>query len=259
MAIGFDLDLRSYRTAAESHAHAHHQAIFPLCGAMDLETELGGHRLTPHSAAVMTAGETHAFAGWAENLFLIVDIMAGPESGLDGLWDAAGERDVFQIGEDLRHLTNFAALQPDVLRRSGSAREGLACLLMQGLAVQLGALDGATPQCLLRARRFMRANLAKPIGLTDIADAAGCSLSKLTRAFRQWHGAAPGRYLAQLRLQHAKTLIEESRLPLADVALACGFSEQSALTRAMTRAGMSTPARLRQAAHARPPGEERPA
>jgi AraC-like DNA-binding protein len=248
MATEFDLNLRSYKTASESHAHAHHQAIFPLRGAMDLETELGHHRIAPRSVAVMTPGQTHAFAGRDRNLFLIVDIVEGPTPLLSALWDAASERDLFELDVSAHHLTSFAARQPDVLQRSAGARESLARLLIQGLAVQLGALDKEEPQTLLRARRFMGANLAAPIGLSTIADAAGCSVSKLTRRFRDWHGMSPGRYLARLRLQQAEALITESRLPLAEIALACGFSEQSAMTRAMTRAGMTTPARLRQAA-----------
>jgi len=250
MVPDFALNLRSYTAAAESHAHVHHQAIFPLRGAMDLETELGGHRIAPRSVAVMTAGETHAFASRAENLFMIVDIADGPAPILGALWDAASNRDLFTLDDATCQLTRFAALQPDVLRGSDSARESLARLLMQSLAVQLGALDSREPQTLARARRFMAANLAAPVGLTEIAAAAGCSVSKLTRSFRKWHGTSPGRYLARLRLQQAKTLIAESQLPLAQIAPACGFSEQSAMTRALTRAGMATPARLRRAARA---------
>lgn len=250
MGPEFELNLRSYTAAAESHTHAHHQAIFPLRGTMDLETELGGHYLRPDSVAVMTAGEVHAFAGRSDNLFLIVDTAPAPATALNALWDAASGSDVFTLDETVCQLTRFAAMQPQVLRRSGRARESLALLLMQGLATQLGSLDSSEPRNLVLARRFIGENLAASIGLAEIAAAAGCSVSKLARSFQRWHGMSPGRYLAKARLRRAETLITDSPLPLAQIAMACGFSEQSAMTRAMTRAGMATPARLRQGARA---------
>ena len=180
---------------------------------------------------------------------MVVDVATGPRHSLNALWDAASSRPLFQLEEDLSQLTRFAALDPKVLQHSGAARESLALLLMQGLATQLGALESGEPESLRRARSFIGRNLSAPIGLKEIASAAGSSVSRLNRAFHRWHGTSPGRYLTQARLRQAEALITNSDLPLAQVALACGFSEQSALTRAMNRAGMTSPARLRREAH----------
>ena len=250
----FDLNLRSYAAIAESHAHDHHQAVFPLSGAMELETALGGSRVTRDKVAVITAGETHAFSCLVENAFLVVDVATGPRHSLNALWDAASSRPLFRLEQDLSQLTRFAALDPKVLQRSGAARESLALLLMQGLASQLGVLEPGEPESLRRARIFIGQNLGAPIGLKEVAAAAGSSVSKLKRAFHRWHGTSPGRYLAEARLRQAEALITGSDLPLAQIALACGFSEQSALNRAMYRAGMTSPARLRREAQ----GAERP-
>ncbi|MEA2337628.1 MAG: hypothetical protein QOE82_1635, partial [Thermoanaerobaculia bacterium] len=67
--------------------------------------------------------------------------------------------------------------------------------------------------------------------LRRIAAVAGCDPSYLCRAFRRRTGCTMGEYARQLRAKKAAELIASSSHSLADVALACGFSDQSHLTR----------------------------
>lgn len=250
MKESFELNLRSYATTRETHVHGHHQAVFPLVGAMALETGRGGNRVAPESAAVITAGEHHTFSGLEDNSFLVVDVAGTRQGALAAVWDAASSGPVFRLDEGLCQLTRFALAKPELLRAGSAARESLALLLMQGLATQLGALDPREPASLGRARRFISQNLGAPIGLTEIAAAAGTSITKLNRGFHHWHGISPGRYLTHARLQLAEELLTKTDQPVAQIAAVCGYSEQSALTRAMTRASGLTPARLRREARA---------
>jgi len=55
------------------------------------------------------------------------------------------------------------------------------------------------------------------------------------RAFRRTTGLPPHRWLLRHRVEKAKALLRESALPLHDVALECGFADQSHLTRVFTR------------------------
>ncbi len=59
----------------------------------------------------------------------------------------------------------------------------------------------------------------------------GLSVSHFSRAFRRTAGAAPHHWLMTRRVEAAKEKLRDSRLSLLDVALACGFSDQSHLTR----------------------------
>ena len=54
---------------------------------------------------------------------------------------------------------------------------------------------------------------------------------RFSRAFRRTAGAAPHHWLMTRRVEAAKEKLRDSRLSLLDVALACGFSDQSHLTR----------------------------
>jgi methylphosphotriester-DNA--protein-cysteine methyltransferase len=55
------------------------------------------------------------------------------------------------------------------------------------------------------------------------------------RAFRRTLGVAPHNWLLARRVEAAKEKLRDGRLSLLDVALACGFADQSHLTRVFTR------------------------
>lgn len=67
-------------------------------------------------------------------------------------------------------------------------------------------------------------------------------------------GCVPGEYLVRRRLDAAEALLRDGTLPIAEVALATGYSDQSALTRRLKRRRGVTPAALRRAAAARAGG-----
>ncbi len=55
----------------------------------------------------------------------------------------------------------------------------------------------------------------------------GLSPSHFARAFRGATGEAPHRYLIRLRVEAAGHLLEQTRLPIIDVGLRCGFTQAS--------------------------------
>ena len=75
---------------------------------------------------------------------------------------------------------------------------------------------------------------ASPRSLDDLAAASGLSRFQVVRAFVRQTGLTPHAYIVQRRLQLARRLIS-SGLALADAAAACGFSDQSHMTRLFRR------------------------
>lgn len=89
----------------------------------------------------------------------------------------------------------------------------------------------ATPQrALLRVRDFLDAEFARPIESADLERVADLDRFSLARAFRESFGTAPHRYLVARRVTAARSLIADGA-PLAEVAGACGFVDQSHLNR----------------------------
>ena len=87
----------------------------------------------------------------------------------------------------------------------------------------------------------MEDNLDKDIGLEDLAKVAGVSATHFSRAFKQSTGMAPFAWLSLRRIERAKKLLADPRIPLADVALAVGFAAQPQFTTAFRRATGLTP------------------
>jgi AraC family transcriptional regulator len=97
----------------------------------------------------------------------------------------------------------------------------------------------------LRAEEMLRAQLAGSITIKEIATACSLSPSHFARRFRTSFGQSVHQYLIRIRLERAKTLLTESRTPLAEIAELSGFCDQAAFTRAFSRIERMTPSRWR--------------
>ena len=92
-------------------------------------------------------------------------------------------------------------------------------------------LGGLTPCQERRAKELLRENLSGEAPLAAVASECGLSLSQFSRAFRKAVGIPPYRWVIQQRIALAKSLLRNDPMPLSEVALACGFSDQSHFTR----------------------------
>ena len=94
---------------------------------------------------------------------------------------------------------------------------------------------GLAPWQVRRAKEILCANLDGRVALQEVARECRLSVSHFPRAFRCSMGAAPHNWLLTRRVEVAKEKLRDDRLSLTDVALACGFADQSHLTRVFTR------------------------
>lgn len=87
-----------------------------------------------------------------------------------------------------------------------------------------------------RAKEMLRSALDGTVSIGEIADACHLSRSYFIRAFRESTGQTPLQWLQSQRISVARGLLLESALPLAEIAAACGFADQSHFTRVFTQA-----------------------
>lgn len=106
---------------------------------------------------------------------------------------------------------------------------------------------GLAPWQERRTKEFVDANLDGDISVMLLARACGLSSKHFSRAFRQSTGMAPHQWLLQRRVEKAKDLLRDVKLPLADIAIACGFADQSHFTRVFTRSIGISPGQWRRA------------
>jgi AraC family transcriptional regulator len=102
-------------------------------------------------------------------------------------------------------------------------------------SVKLPMRGGLTARQLRRAKEILSANLDGRMPLKQVARECGLSVSHFSRAFHRTVGTPPHNWLLARRIDLAKDKLRNHRLSLAQVALACGFADQSHFTRVFTR------------------------
>src|SRR5215207_3623908 len=88
---------------------------------------------------------------------------------------------------------------------------------------------------LLRAKDLADARYAEPLGVDDMARAAGLSRAHFSRAFRQVFGVSPHAYLLTRRLERAAALLRTTDRSVADVCLSVGLQSIGSFTSSFTR------------------------
>jgi AraC family transcriptional regulator len=94
---------------------------------------------------------------------------------------------------------------------------------------------GLSPRQARRATELLEAHLDGDIPLQQVAEACELSVSHFARSFKQTFRRPPHAWLLERRVDKAKDLMLNSRLPLADIAAQCGFADQSSLNRSFRR------------------------
>jgi AraC-like DNA-binding protein len=97
-----------------------------------------------------------------------------------------------------------------------------------------------------RVADFIEANLAEPIRLQDLAEAAGLSRMHFAAQFRAATGLRPHDYVVRRRIEKAQELLRDGSIPLAQVALGVGFQTQAHFTTVFRDQVHETPGRWRQ-------------
>jgi AraC family transcriptional regulator len=86
-----------------------------------------------------------------------------------------------------------------------------------------------------RATEFLETHLDGNVDLQQVAEVCDLSLSHFARAFRQTFGKPPYRWLIERRINKATELLRSTRLPIPDIAVRCGFTDQSGFNRSFKR------------------------
>jgi len=96
-----------------------------------------------------------------------------------------------------------------------------------------------------RVMRHIDERLGQPIGVAELAEGVGFSPSHFSRCFKSSFGVAPRGYVIRRRLERAKSLMLHTRLPLCQIAMDCGFSDQAHMSRTFRAIVGSSPNRWR--------------
>jgi AraC-like DNA-binding protein len=104
---------------------------------------------------------------------------------------------------------------------------------------------GLPPGLTQRICEYIESHLDQKVGLDNLAALAGLSTHHFARAFHQSVGMPPHSYLLNRRLEQVERMLRETQLPLSEIALATGFSDQSHLARHFRRRTGISPSHAR--------------
>lgn len=115
------------------------------------------------------------------------------------------------------------------------ALEALCMELLGSMDRQAEASTRSRPPWLLRALELINDCYTDDLAVADVAGRVGVHPIHLARAFRQHFHCTPGEFLRFRRLERAAAVLGSTTRPLAEVALASGFADQSHFTKAFVR------------------------
>jgi AraC family transcriptional regulator len=142
------------------------------------------------------------------------------------------------------------------LRAEVQSVENESPLLIEGLVLELIAetsrsrrrpSEGKPPLWLRQAKELIDDQFSQPLTLSLIAKFVGVHPVYLASSFRRYYHQSIGEYLRQRRVGFACHKIHTSNEPLAEIALAAGFANQSHLTHTFKRMTGMSPAKYRAA------------
>ena len=155
----------------------------------------------------------------------------------DPVWTSAGvtagiDLALALVEQDLGRTVALAVARYLVvfLKRPGGQAQFSAALSLQTAEDKFGALHD-----------WINKHIADDISLPVLASQAGMSERSFSRHYAEATGLTPGRALERLRVEAARRLLSESRLPVKRISQRCGFGSEETMRRSFLRLLAATP------------------
>ncbi|HEY9878924.1 MAG TPA: AraC family transcriptional regulator [Leptolyngbyaceae cyanobacterium] len=218
-----------------------------------VETFQGGefHKIPAGSIVLFNPEDVHACSaaherGWTYRMFypeenLIRQVASELAEGQGVPFFPCATVQDRDLANQILHLHIVSTEMNSNLEKESHLLSTLALLITRHARNQ-PSLSRASPeqQKLKQARDYLEAYYSSNITLKDLAKVAELEPLRLLRTFRKAFGLPPHQYLIQVRISSAKHALAKE-MPIAEVAIATGFADQSHLTRHFKRLVGVTP------------------
>lgn len=143
---------------------------------------------------------------------------------LELIKDPLAEQIISRMADDQKSRHgSFAALQETMI-------PALLMLTAQALERQSQRCVNNHEHVIDHVLPYIEKNLDQPLQLDQLAALGSCTTSYLYRVFKEQLGETPYQYVLKRRLAKAKSMLQDSKIGIAEIAYACGFSSQSHMT-----------------------------
>jgi len=249
------LKARFSRHSYAPHAHDTFAVGVILAGAEAFHYKGVRHVAPAGSVVAVNPDELHDGRPEGESfayrmLYPSIDLVQGIADDLDGRpagFPAFGQPVMAdaEVADGLTRAHGLMEAQADRLAVDQAFTAAMTLLLRRHSASDArGRRLGREVAPIRRARQLADDSYMQDLTLDDLASAAGLSRFYFLRAFRREVGVTPHAYLTGRRIAAAKVLLD-GEVPLSEVALACGFYDQSHFTRSFKGCTGVTPGQYR--------------
>lgn len=142
-------------------------------------------------------------------------------------------------------LQRASVAEPGLLRLLADRRASKASGLPLGSGRRRHTTDQARAQIYEDAIAIVAVDFARKLTARDVARRVATSPRQLQRAFQENGGSSFRTHLAQIRMAHARSLVETTDLSVREIADRVGYREPSQFTKAFKRAHGITPTEAR--------------
>ena len=140
------------------------------------------------------------------------------------------------------------------LVREFNGEDNVAPLAIEGVLLEILAESARAiaeaggmnaPSWLRRVREALEDSYLLAPSLSELAAIAGVHPVHLSREFRKHYQSTIGEYIRKRRIEHASHMLANTDTPLSEIALTCGFSDQSHFCAMFKSHTGMTPAKFR--------------
>ncbi|MDY0287905.1 MAG: helix-turn-helix domain-containing protein [Sphaerochaeta sp.] len=151
-------------------------------------------------------------------------------------------------------LTKSLQCQKEI--RNYSSLEGisvwLAKVLRSYMEMVFVSMDSEYDPTIAKGLRYIHSNYSGRLSLEEAAHSAGLSPNYFSNLFNARMGVSFSTYVNRVRIEHARSLLLDTSLPIIEVAAMVGFEEQSYFSKVFKEVTTLTPGKYRKQARSFP-------
>lgn len=246
---GFSLTEALYAEgmSLDRHCHAHCYLTLVLSGSYREKHSDREFYWSEGALHLLPAGERHENQFDTATRLLCVKIEPAAIHG----WGPEHARFLAAPREISGPLSGWLANR---MLREFMAQDDVASLAMEGVLLEMlaesarsteEAHGSGAPVWLRRVREMLQDSYLEAPGLSALAGVAGVHPVHLSREFHRHYRMTIGEFIRTRRVEQASELLSKSNLSLAEIASACGFSDQSHFCALFKKHSGMTPAKFR--------------
>lgn len=227
------------------HSHDTSNLVYTVTGGHWSGLSREGWICEPRSMRFLPAGELH------ENYFP-VEVTCLQIELRQPIWDVAAEhgRTISAPGRipQARAMALGARLYREFCQNDDVSRLGMEAAILQLVLAdgrESAPRRGRIPGWLLRIREMLRDEVHARLTLAELSLAVGRHPVQISRQFHRHFACTISEYIRHIRIARAQLLLTRDDMAVAQVALACGFTDQSHFTAAFRRVTGVPPHRYR--------------